>query len=145
LISALAAISTTLFSNWNTVELEKLKIESKELEIRRAHFDKRCSSMNALLKEMTLNMQNLYYGNESGKIDKTLDRISILRSNATLAKSYFGDNATNLYAYGMKDIEERKSKGESVSPEAALAVSITALSEELKSCNSPEVFPKLEQ
>ncbi|WP_027328749.1 hypothetical protein [Marinimicrobium agarilyticum] len=120
-----------------------MKMRVGQVEARQSYFYKRCDSMNQLLKEMTLNLQNLYYGNEDGKIDKTLERMSILRSNATLAKSYLSEESLDLYIKGNSQIEKQKANGETVNPSKPIVVSIAALANELKSCNSPGVFPAL--
>lgn len=120
-----------------------MKMRVGQVEAQQSYFYKRCDSMNQLLKEMTLNLQNLYYGNEDGNIDRTLERMSILRSNATLAKSYLSEESLDLYIKGNSQIEGQKANGETVNPSKPIAVSIAALANELKSCNSPGVFPVL--
>ncbi|MET4028450.1 hypothetical protein ABIE59_004001 [Marinobacter sp. MBR-99] len=122
-----------------------MRIQVAQVEAKQSYFHKRCDSMNQLLKDMTLNMQNLYYGNEDGKIDKTLERMSILRSNATLAKSYLGEDSLEIYRKGNNQIDKQRSSGETVRPSEPIAVSILALANELKSCNSPGVFPVLNE
>lgn len=118
-----------------------MKTRAGQVEAQQSYFHQRCDSMNQLLREMTLSMQNLYYGNKDGNIDKTLERMSILRSSAILAKSYLGEESSEIYRRDKHLLEEQQADGETLDPSISIAISINALANELRNCNSPGAFP----
>lgn len=142
LISSLAAISTTLFSNWNSTQLETLKIQASDTQAKRDHFYSRCSAMNLLYKDMTLTMQNLYNGNTPGNIESTLEKFAKLRSDSSIAESYFGAKAQQVSEKYQAHLDAKKSNNQKHSPEEDLIPAIIGLAEELKTCNGPTSFPE---
>jgi hypothetical protein len=139
LVSALAAISTTYFSNSNSYELEVLKLESRSLEMKRQHFVARCESMNKLLREMSLAMPTLYMAENE---DTLFDKVSKMRSDSVIARSYFSDETSVIFNESLKeliaeDLESGKKRMENVQ-----VASLHALSKELETCNKSNVYPQ---
>jgi hypothetical protein len=138
LVSALAAISTTYFTNSNSFELETLKLEYQSLEMKRHHFITRCESMNKLLREISIAMPTLYIADNE---DALFYKVAKMRSDSLIARSYFSDETDTMFKVRLKeliseDLESGKERMENVQ-----VASLHALSKELETCNKSDVYP----
>lgn len=138
LISGVVGAYTSYKTTENSVELERLKINSAQLSAEQAHFSQRCEEISSLYSRMTLGVQTLYSSGSSSDIGPTLEKFSKLRSEAQYAESFFGPKARDAY----DEMEVHVKNTDSKNPADKLVPYIVGLKEELKSCNRPGSFPK---
>lgn len=124
----------------NGIELERLKMESSTRRVVVEQHIKRCDKIDTLYKNLTVGIQNVFIGNNS--FEDSLIELGKLRSEASVAQTFFGIEANEVYEMSLNFVEAEKSKDEKYSiVEKKLMPAIFGLQKELEYCNKVNSLP----